>query len=81
MPDHAPETFVDTRSFGDARVSLINDGSGLSVMIRQLTVRSCTCDRTFSSAAARFAPSSSSALRHSRREATRLPSQGLIRRR
>ena len=33
-----PETFVDTRTFGDARVSLINDGSGLSVMIRQLTV-------------------------------------------
>ena len=38
MPTHAPETYVDTRQFGDARVSLINDGSGLSVMIRQLTV-------------------------------------------
>src|SRR2546430_13380049 len=32
------ETYVDSRTFGDARVSLINDGSGLSVMIRQLTV-------------------------------------------
>jgi glyoxylase-like metal-dependent hydrolase (beta-lactamase superfamily II) len=38
MSDHALETYVDTRPFGDARVSLINDGSGLSVMVRQLTV-------------------------------------------
>lgn len=39
MADSVPlETYVDTRVFGDARISLINDGSGLSTVVRQLVV-------------------------------------------
>jgi glyoxylase-like metal-dependent hydrolase (beta-lactamase superfamily II) len=38
VSDPANAHYVDARRFGDATVTLINDGSGLSVMIRQLLV-------------------------------------------